>query len=120
VKAPSGSTTFPPYTGLVPIIAAWFISPILTGACAALLFTIIRHLVLKRKNSYRMSFYLLPFFVTLTVWLCLYYTLYKVRRCATCHVISLGSPYPTPLSLIPHRVYLRLDGSESPHLQCVN
>ena len=80
VKAPAGSTTFPPYTGLVPIIASWFISPILTGLCAAILFMIIKYAVLKRKNSYQLSFFLLPFFVTLTVWLCVYFTLYKVRR----------------------------------------
>jgi sodium-dependent phosphate transporter len=54
--------------GVVPIIVSWFFSPILTAAASALLFFIIRTAVLRRANCFAMSFWLLPFFVMLTVW----------------------------------------------------
>jgi phosphate/sulfate permease len=88
--------SFPPYKGFVPIVCSWFISPIFTGVCAALLFTIIRLVVLKRKNSYQLSFFLLPFFVALTVWLCIYFTLTKVSRVTGVQCGSLHVHIPHP------------------------
>jgi solute carrier family 20 (sodium-dependent phosphate transporter) len=54
--------------GVVPIIVSWFFSPVFTAIASALLFFIIRTAVLRRKNAYQMSFWLLPIFVMLTVW----------------------------------------------------
>lgn len=71
------NSSFPPYKGFVPIVCSWFIAPILCGLAAAILFMGTKYLVLKRKNSYQMSFYLLPVFVALTVWLCVFFTLTK-------------------------------------------
>ncbi len=58
---PPGSTgSFPPYKGVVPIICSWFFSPILTAAAAAIIFFITRTLVLRKANSFKLAFWVLP------------------------------------------------------------
>nr|WNH14450.1 phosphate transporter B 1;2 [Pteris vittata] len=52
--------SFPPYKGVLPIVLGWFIAPILTGAAAAFFFFILRTLVLRRKNAFQLSFWVLP------------------------------------------------------------
>lgn len=69
--------SFPPYKGVVPIILSWFVSPILTGCASALLFTSTRTLVLRRPNSYKLSYYVLPPMVLLTTWINIYFVLTK-------------------------------------------
>ena len=41
----------PPFSGVVPIVVSWFASPIVTGCLSALLFMLLRTLVLRRKNA---------------------------------------------------------------------
>ena len=69
--------SFPPYKGVVPIILSWFVSPILTGLASALLFTTTRALVLRRPNSYKLSYFVLPPMVLLTTWINVYFVLTK-------------------------------------------
>jgi len=71
------SKSFPPYKGVVPIILSWFVSPILTGTASALIFTSTRALVLRRPNSYKLSYYVLPPMVLLTTWINIYFVLTK-------------------------------------------
>ncbi|GFH30045.1 phosphate transporter, partial [Haematococcus lacustris] len=52
---------FPPYKGVVPIILAWFISPIFTSIAAGILFLALRTFVLRRQNGNIIAFWLLPF-----------------------------------------------------------
>jgi len=52
------------------------VSPILSGALAALIFFSVRFFVLRRKNAYNLSFWILPFFVLFTVF---------VNMCASTH-----------------------------------
>ncbi|CEM26053.1 unnamed protein product [Vitrella brassicaformis CCMP3155] len=47
------------------IVASWFISPILSGIAAAILFVIIRELVLKARDSVNRGFWMLPVFLFL-------------------------------------------------------
>lgn len=70
-------SSFPPVKGVVPIILSWFISPILTGFASALIFWLSRTLVLRRENSYQLSFYTLPIFVLLTTWINVYFVFTK-------------------------------------------
>ncbi|KXZ56263.1 hypothetical protein GPECTOR_1g23 [Gonium pectorale] len=70
-------TSFPPYKGVVPIILSWFVSPVLTGACSALIFFTVRTLVLRRENSYKLSFWVLPVMVILTSWINIYFVFTK-------------------------------------------
>lgn len=69
--------SFPPYKGVVPIILSWFVSPILTGTASAILYTSTRALVLRRPNSYQLSYYVLPPMVLLTTWINIYFVLTK-------------------------------------------
>ncbi|KAK9823293.1 hypothetical protein WJX72_001659 [[Myrmecia] bisecta] len=69
--------TFPPYKGVVSIVMAWFIAPILTGTVAALFFWITRFAVLRRRNAYNLSFWLLPPFILITTWINLYFVFTK-------------------------------------------
>ena len=75
---------------MVPIIASWFVAPILTGACSAIIFGTTRFLVLRRKNSYTLSFWVLPPMVALTVWINVYFILTKVTVCMGARVCVRG------------------------------
>ncbi|KAG2440881.1 hypothetical protein HXX76_003735 [Chlamydomonas incerta] len=70
-------TSFPPYKGVVPIVLAWFVSPVLTGLCSCLIFLLVRTLVLRRQNSYVLSFWVLPVMVMLTSWVNIYFVFTK-------------------------------------------
>lgn len=70
-------SSFPPYKGVLPIVLSWFFSPILTGIASALIFGLTRVLVLRRKNSYILSFWVLPFAVMLTSWINIYFVFTK-------------------------------------------
>nr|WNH14458.1 phosphate transporter B 1;2 [Pteris ensiformis] len=58
--ADKDTKSFPPYKGVLPIVLGWFIAPFLTGAAAALFFFLLRTVVLRRKNAFHLSFWVLP------------------------------------------------------------
>lgn len=70
-------SSFPPYKGVVPIVLSWFISPVLTGMASALIFGLSRTLILRRTNSYKLSFYTIPVLVALTTWINVYFVFTK-------------------------------------------
>jgi sodium-dependent phosphate transporter len=76
-RVPGERRPFPPVKGVVPIVLSWFVSPVLTGLVSALIFNICRTLVLRRRNAFRMSFYVLPPLVMLTVWINLFFVFTK-------------------------------------------
>jgi sodium-dependent phosphate transporter len=55
-------------SGIVPIVLSWAISPVLAGLVGAIIFLLIRTLVLRRKNSTGISYWALPVFVLVTIW----------------------------------------------------
>jgi sodium-dependent phosphate transporter len=59
--------SFPPYRGIVPIVLSWVVSPILTGAVAAMVFGLTRCLVLRREKAAKLAFWVLPPAVLITV-----------------------------------------------------
>eukprot|EP00877_Chromochloris_zofingiensis_P008102 jgi/Chrzof1/3545/UNPLg00754.t1 len=69
--------SFPPYTGALPVILSWFVSPVLTGLAACILFLAVRFLVLRRKDAYDLSFWVLPPFVPLTTWINIFFVFTK-------------------------------------------
>eukprot|EP00243_Klebsormidium_subtile_P006301 TRINITY_DN2648_c0_g1_i1.p1 TRINITY_DN2648_c0_g1~~TRINITY_DN2648_c0_g1_i1.p1 ORF type:complete len:251 (+),score=49.77 TRINITY_DN2648_c0_g1_i1:283-1035(+) len=69
---------FPPYKGVIAIILAWFIGPLLTGSVAAVLFFSLRFLVLRRDNAYTIAFWMFPPLVFITVWVNMYFIFTKV------------------------------------------
>jgi len=68
---------FPPYTGVVPIVLAWVVAPVLTGMGSALVFAIVRTCVLRRKNALTLSYWALPPFVFLTTFVNIYFVFTK-------------------------------------------
>lgn len=70
-------TTFPPYKGVVPIFFSWAFSPVLTGIASALVFTLCRTLVLRRKESAIKALWVLPLAVFLTTWVNIYFVFTK-------------------------------------------
>ena len=76
-RVPGKRQPFPPVRGVVPVVLSWFVSPVLTGLASALIFNLCRTLVLRRRNAFRMSFYVLPPLVMLTVWINLYFVFTK-------------------------------------------
>ena len=56
----------------MPIVVSWFFSPVFTGTAALLLLLVLRTLVLRRKNAYMLSFWVLPPAVLLTVFICVF------------------------------------------------
>ncbi|KPI85636.1 phosphate-repressible phosphate permease [Leptomonas seymouri] len=68
---------FPFVKGVVPIIASWFISPLLTGAVAAMIYGTVRFFVLRPANSVQRAIYTLPIIVTFAFFLEVFFVLYK-------------------------------------------
>jgi len=67
-----------PYKGVITIFISWIFSPILTAACAAILFAVVRTLVLRRKNAYQLAFWTLPPIVFATTFINMYFIFTKV------------------------------------------
>ena len=73
------------YKGVLPIIASWFVAPVLTAFTSGLIFGLCRFLVLRREKAYALSFWVLPPMVALTTFINVYFILTKVSR-AGCEV----------------------------------
>ncbi|CAG9538771.1 unnamed protein product [Cercopithifilaria johnstoni] len=56
------------------IVASWFLSPILSGVVSAILYIILDHSVLRRKNPFRCGLRALPIFY----WLCIAFNVFTV------------------------------------------
>ncbi|PSC75854.1 sodium phosphate symporter [Micractinium conductrix] len=76
-------SSFPFLEGVSVIIISWFTSPLLAGLCGAGLFLFTRHAVLRRKNSYNKSLWMLPLFTFITVYIGCYYIIQKGPKLAS-------------------------------------
>lgn len=68
---------FPFVDGVAPIVASWFISPLLSGAVAAAMYAIIRKVVLTPENSKQRALYSLPVVVFVAFFFESFFVLYK-------------------------------------------
>lgn len=59
--------SFPYLTGVVVIVASWFISPLLAGILSYILFMILRPTVLRGPNSPRKAIWCLPLLLLITL-----------------------------------------------------
>ncbi|KAL2609408.1 hypothetical protein R1flu_027981 [Riccia fluitans] len=82
--------SFPPYKGVIAIILAWFVSPLLTGAVAAFIFWCVRTLVLRREKAFQYAFWTLPPFVLLTTWVNVFFIFTKGEKQAMKGIKSWG------------------------------
>ena len=64
--------------GVVAIILTWFIAPVLTGLVSAIIFLLVRTLVLRRSYAYKLSFWLFPVLVLITVFINVFFVFTKV------------------------------------------
>lgn len=73
----SDGSGFDRLKGVVGVIISWVISPVLSGIFAIIIFLLVRHTVLRRKNPVRNGFLFLPFFYALTIAVTLFFIIYK-------------------------------------------
>ncbi|VDM94719.1 unnamed protein product, partial [Onchocerca ochengi] len=70
--------------GLLTRVASWFLSPILSGVVSALLYIIVDHSVLRRKNPFRNGLRILPIFY----WLCIAFNVFTVSYHGSKYTLS--------------------------------
>lgn len=61
--------------GIVPIVISWFLSPLMAALITLVLFLVVRTLVLRRANSTKIAFYVLPVLILLTFFINLFFIL---------------------------------------------
>jgi solute carrier family 20 (sodium-dependent phosphate transporter) len=71
---------FPYYKGFVTIVMSWFMSPIISGGLAAIIFIINRYLILRRERSTLYAFIALPILAFSTVYINIFFVLFKGAR----------------------------------------
>ncbi len=72
---------FPPYSGVVPIVCAWFFAPLATAAASALIMSLIRSFVLRQQSPAKKALIVLPLAVFVTLWVNIYFVFTKVSCC---------------------------------------
>lgn len=71
---------FPYVSGIVPVVLSWFIAPLCAAFACLVIFLLVRTLVLRRKNSTQIAFWVLPILIIITVWVNLFFILTKGVR----------------------------------------
>jgi phosphate/sulfate permease len=70
-----GDNPFP--GGVVSIVLAWIITPMMAALVAALLFVFTKVVVLNARNPFKMSLFLFPLYVFITIWVITYFVIQK-------------------------------------------
>jgi sodium-dependent phosphate transporter len=53
---------------MLQIVISWFLSPIAAGVVCLIIFLLIRTVVLRRPNSTKIAFWVLPVLIIVTIW----------------------------------------------------
>jgi sodium-dependent phosphate transporter len=80
------SPDFPFMKGIGPIVMSWFLSPLLAAIVTLVLFLIIRTLVLRRANSTKIAFWVLPVLMILTFFINLFFILVSDQLAPVAHL----------------------------------
>lgn len=56
------------FCSVLQIVISWVLSPLAAGIVCLVIFLIVRTVVLRRKNSTTMAFYVLPVLLIITIW----------------------------------------------------
>lgn len=67
------------------IVASWFISPLMSGIMAYVLYMILRLAVLRGAASYKKAIWCLPILLFVTLFVNMFFILYKVTASSACH-----------------------------------
>lgn len=80
--------------GVVGVVISWIISPILSAIIAVAFFLIVRTLVLRRNNPYKMGLIFMPFFFAFAVGLTIFFIIYKGdKRFSLDDKLSIGEAF---------------------------
>ena len=74
-SAPKDGNPFP--GGVVSIVFSWIITPLMAAIVAALLFVFTKVVVLNARNPFKMSLFLFPLYVFITIWVITYFVIQK-------------------------------------------
>lgn len=88
---PYNTPLFPAGVGVVVIVASWFISPLLAGLMSYLLYTLLRLAVLRGPSSYKKAVWCLPILLFATLFVNMFFILYKVRQAKESHGVCASS-----------------------------
>lgn len=77
---------FPFIGGIVPIVISWFLSPLAAALICLIMFLLVRTAVLRRKNSTKLAYFLLPVFLLVTVWINVFFIITKGAK----NIVSFG------------------------------
>lgn len=72
--------SFPYVSGVVTIVASWFISPLIAGLMSYILYTLLRLFVLRGPGSPRKAIWCLPFLLLITLFVNMFFILFKASR----------------------------------------
>ncbi len=75
------SNEFPFMKGIGPIVISWFLSPLLAALITLILFLLVRTLVLRRANSTKIAFWVLPVLMIFTFFINLFFILVSSHGC---------------------------------------
>jgi sodium-dependent phosphate transporter len=62
---------------MVPVFVSWFLSPLLAALVTLVIFLLVRTLVLRRQNSTKIAYWVLPILVFVTIFINLFFILTK-------------------------------------------
>ncbi|KAG1662841.1 hypothetical protein FOA52_010632 [Chlamydomonas sp. UWO 241] len=133
-KGPSGIiwsepiSSFPYSQGFVPIVISWFSSPVISCIVAAANFLFNRRMVLRRDNSTKLAFMVLPFLVTLTVFINVLFVIVKgagktlewpdSKSAWVAAVAAIGSGVLVAAIVVPllmRRLHFYMEAKKVPH-----
>jgi phosphate/sulfate permease len=95
---------FPYMEGVVPIVISWFISPLLAAAFAMSMFYMVRTLILRRRNSLHLGYFLVPFIF------------WSVVMINVVFILSKGSKFLLDQQSFPYKNQCALDLRKEWHL----
>ena len=82
---------FPFIGGIVPIIISWILSPLAAALICFIMFLIVRTAVLRRANSTKLAYFLLPIFLLVTVWVNVFFIITKGAKNIVSYSWSQGA-----------------------------
>ncbi|ORZ20298.1 phosphate transporter [Absidia repens] len=77
--------------GISSIITSWFLSPVAAGLVAALLYTITKHVVLRRADSFKWGVRMVPIYFFFTMTINAFYIIYKGAPGTDAASMSVGT-----------------------------
>lgn len=79
------------WSGVGGIIASWFLSPLISGIIAGIIYMLIKYCVLKRQNPVKWGLVTVPIFFFLTTWIEAFYIIYKGAPGTNAKKLDIGT-----------------------------